>query len=252
VVRAAERLQAHRDEGDVVDGRVVADVEVAAKPASGDPAVAARVLLRDQRRQLEEVEQRGAGDLRPQRRLGDEKVAALDRALEDRTRMTLGCRDSLLPGAGRRCRPYLLRRSVGVAEPLFEQLDPLGHVAAERGRVLDAGRVVQHRVLLVRLGVVEQPFHGLIEFGADRLRPATWTTASRGARREGRPAPLSLRAVDQRTGCADSVAGDHPQGCAHLYEGGTRTKVVVEVIGIHDGGCAPGFAAPTVPGCAQR
>jgi hypothetical protein len=47
-----------------------------------------RFLLRDQRRQLERLEQRQRSDL-ARRRLGDDQVVALDRSLEDRPRMPL-------------------------------------------------------------------------------------------------------------------------------------------------------------------
>jgi hypothetical protein len=73
-------------------------LEVAQQPAGGDARMPARILARDQDRQLErvgEVERREF----PRRRLGDEQVAALECPAEDRIGTALRGRRSSFPGA---------------------------------------------------------------------------------------------------------------------------------------------------------
>jgi hypothetical protein len=116
VVSAAECLQRRGGEGDVVDRRVAEGVEPPLQPACRDPRVARRVLERDQRGELEQIDKRGARDLGAQRRLGDDQVAVLDRPLEDRSGMTLRCDPALRSGAGRlpECTPDSKSRMSGV------------------------------------------------------------------------------------------------------------------------------------------
>ena len=99
VVPAAERPQRRGGESDVVDRRVAEGVEPPLQPACCDARVAHRVLERDQCSELEQVAERWPRDLGAQRRLGDEQVAVLDRLLEDRPWVTLGCDPALrFPG----------------------------------------------------------------------------------------------------------------------------------------------------------
>jgi hypothetical protein len=99
VVRgAAERGERSGGERRLLDrGRRVL-LEEAEEPAGRGARTAARVLQRDQRRQVERLEQRDAAEL-AHRRLGDEQVPAGDRSLEDGPRMTL-CFRQCLSGAG--------------------------------------------------------------------------------------------------------------------------------------------------------
>ena len=65
--------------------------------------MSSRILLRDQRDELERLVERHDADLAGGR-FGDEEVAAVDRSLEDGPRMSLCCR-ACLSGAGRRREP---------------------------------------------------------------------------------------------------------------------------------------------------
>ncbi len=78
VVPAAERLQRRHGQCDVVDRRVVERLKPPPQPTRRNPAVPPRVLQRDQRRQVKELDQRRAPDL-AQRRFCDEQVAAFGR-----------------------------------------------------------------------------------------------------------------------------------------------------------------------------
>jgi hypothetical protein len=121
VACAAERDERRRDERRFVDGRLVTLAKPASEPAGGDPSVPTRILERDQRCQLQRFDQGDPADL-TQRVLGDEKVAALDRPLVGRPRMTLVGR-ACLSGAGRRSDPSCA--AAGVALAAFEAEDRL-------------------------------------------------------------------------------------------------------------------------------
>jgi hypothetical protein len=100
VIAATERRQASRHEHDVVQPGVGVLVQVAPQPAGTGAAVPAWIFERDQRRELErllevQLPQFARRDFR------DGEVAALDRAVEDRSRVPSGGDRSLLPGAGR-------------------------------------------------------------------------------------------------------------------------------------------------------
>jgi hypothetical protein len=101
MVAAAERGEARDDQRGIVEGRLLVALEPALQPARRDTRVALRLLERDQRRQLEQLDEGRPRDLDPQRRLGEREVAPLDRALEDRLRMPLsGDRCSVQGPAG--------------------------------------------------------------------------------------------------------------------------------------------------------
>jgi hypothetical protein len=95
---AAERHQARCRERGVVDRRLIVSLEPLEQPARSDPGVALRLLEGDQRRELEEIDERRLGDLGAQSRLGDGEIAALDRPFEDRPRMTLRSDPASSPG----------------------------------------------------------------------------------------------------------------------------------------------------------
>jgi hypothetical protein len=80
----AERLQRRDGEGRVVDGREPVSLEPPPEPAGRHARMTVGLLQGDQGGQLEQVDERRARDLRPQRRLGEREVAAFDRPLEDR------------------------------------------------------------------------------------------------------------------------------------------------------------------------
>ncbi len=108
MARTAERDERRRDEGRLVDRRLVAFGEPPGEPAGGDAGVAARILHRDQGSQLQSLDERDPTEL-TQRVLGDEQVAALDSSLEGRPRMALLGR-TCLSGAGRPSDPSGDRR----------------------------------------------------------------------------------------------------------------------------------------------
>jgi hypothetical protein len=103
--RPAERREQPRGHHCVVDRRPRALLEPASQPSRGrSPAAHARVVLRDQRRELEGFAQVDLADLAGSR-LGEQEIAALEGATEGRSRMPLGCDAALLPGAGRPRKP---------------------------------------------------------------------------------------------------------------------------------------------------
>jgi len=106
---AAERHQARRRERGVVDRRLVVSLQPLEQPARGDPRMPLRLLEGDQRRELEEVDERRLRDLGAQGRFGDGEVAALDRPFEDRPRMTLRSDPASIRGRTAR-RPYRFPR----------------------------------------------------------------------------------------------------------------------------------------------
>ena len=65
---AAERLKRRGGESDVVDRRVVERVEPPLQPARRHPGVPLRILLRDQRSQVEQIDERWPWNLGTQRR----------------------------------------------------------------------------------------------------------------------------------------------------------------------------------------
>jgi len=98
MVAAAEGGEAGRHERRVVDRRLLVPLEPFEQPACGDTRMALRLLVGDQRSQLEQVCERRPRDLGAERRLGDDEVAALDRPLEDRSRMALRGDPTSSPG----------------------------------------------------------------------------------------------------------------------------------------------------------
>jgi len=109
VVPSAERGQRSRGKRRVADRRLVVLLEPAQQPARRDARVPVRILERDQGRELEQLAERRPAEL-AERRLGDEEVAALERPLEDRSRMALRGDPALRSGAGRRRQPIVARR----------------------------------------------------------------------------------------------------------------------------------------------
>jgi hypothetical protein len=99
----AERNKRSGHERRLVDRRLVTFLEPPRQPAGRDAGVPARILHRDQGRELQRLGETDAANL-AQRRLGDEKVPALDRSLEDRPRMALRGR-ACLSGAGGQGKP---------------------------------------------------------------------------------------------------------------------------------------------------
>jgi hypothetical protein len=83
VFSTEQRRQARGDQRRLVDRRLVMLVQVATKPARRDARMPARVLARDQDRQLESLGEAYPKEL-PRRRLSDGQVPALDRPSEDR------------------------------------------------------------------------------------------------------------------------------------------------------------------------
>jgi hypothetical protein len=79
---AAECGEARGGERGLVDRRLGVLLEVAQQPAGGNARMPARVLARDQDRQLECIAEADPEQL-PRRRLGDGQVAALDRPSKD-------------------------------------------------------------------------------------------------------------------------------------------------------------------------
>jgi hypothetical protein len=110
MVPPAERGQARDDQRGIVESRLLVALEPALQPARGDARVPLRLLEGDQRRQLEQLDERRARDLDPERRLGEREVSALDRALEDRLRVALRG-DRLLASRGRPDDPSALARA---------------------------------------------------------------------------------------------------------------------------------------------
>jgi hypothetical protein len=92
--------EAARDHHGLVDRRLVAFLEVARQPSRGDARMPARILPRDQHRQLERILEAERWQLL-RRRLGDEQVPVLDCAAEDRVRPALRGRRSSFLGAER-------------------------------------------------------------------------------------------------------------------------------------------------------
>jgi hypothetical protein len=88
VARATERRQATDSESEVVEpcGRML--VEEPACPSGARSSVAACVVLRDQRDELERLTERHLADL-PSGRLSHEQVATLDRPVERRSWVSL-------------------------------------------------------------------------------------------------------------------------------------------------------------------
>ena len=131
---AAERLQRRGGKGDVVDRRVVEGFEPPLQPARRDAGVPLRILLRDQRRQVEQVDECRAWDLGAQRRLGDEEVAVLDRSLKDRPWVTLR-RDPALRFWGRTATRTLPSRRLSFERLAGAQPAVLGLSASTVGRI---------------------------------------------------------------------------------------------------------------------
>ncbi len=101
MVRGAEGLQRRDDERRLVDRAVDAGFEVALEPARRHPAAPTRIGLRDQRGELEQVDERRPRYLSTQHRFGHGEVAALDRPFEDRPRMSRRRQRASLDGWGR-------------------------------------------------------------------------------------------------------------------------------------------------------
>ena len=101
VSRAAESGERRRGHCRLLDPGPVVRFQVAEEPAGGDPRSPARVLLGDQRRQRERLAEGYAADL-ASGCLGNEQVAALDRAVEDRPRVALRGDVGSVPGPERR------------------------------------------------------------------------------------------------------------------------------------------------------
>ena len=103
--RSPERGQQARGHHRVVDRGPRTLLEPSPQPPRGRAAAAhARVVLRDQRCELEGLAQVDLADLAGGR-LGEQEVAALERAPEGGSRVALGCDGALLPGAGRPSKP---------------------------------------------------------------------------------------------------------------------------------------------------
>jgi hypothetical protein len=103
VIAASERRQTSRHEHDIVQAGGLVLVEVAPQPACPGAAMPAWILEGDQRRELQRFLEVQLPELtRSDFRNGE--VAALDGAVEDRSRLPSGGDRSLLPGAGR-CEP---------------------------------------------------------------------------------------------------------------------------------------------------
>jgi hypothetical protein len=112
VARSTERGEAAGDHRGFVDRRAGVLVEPPAKPARGcPPAADARILLRDQRGELQGLAQVDAADL-ARGGLGDEEVATLERSAEDGARVPLG-RDLAAPSRGR-----AVPRAYGIDPPV--------------------------------------------------------------------------------------------------------------------------------------
>jgi hypothetical protein len=110
MVPPSERGQAGDDERGIVERGLVVTFQPALQPARRDARVPVRLLERDQRGQLEQLDEGRPRDLDPERRLRERQVAALDRALEDRLRVAL-CGDRLLASRGRPTDPSALGQS---------------------------------------------------------------------------------------------------------------------------------------------
>jgi hypothetical protein len=82
VPSSSESREARRGHRHRLDRRVVVLLEVAPKPPGGDARVSARILARDQERQLERLAEAESAELL-RGRLSDEQVAALKRSPED-------------------------------------------------------------------------------------------------------------------------------------------------------------------------
>jgi hypothetical protein len=104
-----QRREARGDQRRLVDRHAVVLVEVAAKPAGGDARMPARILARDQQRQVESLGQADPADLL-RGRFGDEQVAALERSTKDRPRVALRGRRSSSPWGRAARRGYAKRR----------------------------------------------------------------------------------------------------------------------------------------------
>jgi hypothetical protein len=100
VAVSGERSEARSDHRSFVDRRVVAFLEIAQQPARRDERLPARILARDQQRQLERLGEADPSDLL-RRRLRDEQVPALERSTKDCPWVALRNRRSSSPGPGR-------------------------------------------------------------------------------------------------------------------------------------------------------
>ena len=148
VAAPAECGQARRGQCGVVDGRIVVLLEPSEQPPCRDACMPVRRLERDQRGQIEQLEQRRPAEL-AQQRFGSEQVAALDRPPVDRPRMALLGQRSAFPGrsAGARYQPAQagsrrvcrIRASMSVLAVM-----PVTPSAIRRGSVRCRPKAVQH------------------------------------------------------------------------------------------------------------
>jgi hypothetical protein len=100
VRRPAEPREQPGDHRRVVDRGLRPFVEPAPQPSRrGTPSANARVVLRDQRRELERLAQVDTADLAGGR-LREEEVSALEGSVEDCSWVPLGRDGALLPGPG--------------------------------------------------------------------------------------------------------------------------------------------------------
>lgn len=101
MARAAESSEADGRDGAVVEHGRCEFGEVALQPAARSTPMTTRILVCDQRRELERLEQADPSHF-ARGRLGDEEVATPDGALKDRSWMALRGQVLPLSGAGGR------------------------------------------------------------------------------------------------------------------------------------------------------
>jgi hypothetical protein len=96
------------EERDLMEGRLLMLLEIATQPPRREAAVTMGLLTGDESCQLERLHEADLPDL-PRRRLGNEQVVILERALEDGARVAL--RGRVPSSRGRDGSPSLERKS---------------------------------------------------------------------------------------------------------------------------------------------